>query len=82
MAEFHGIFCRPFLPSVLIIEGMDGMGYGAGWGGVTGVEGSKNLPFGTPMSSHDAYTVASVSGGKPRSPLPNLCPPLVPLFQP
>ena len=33
MAEFQGIFCRPFLPSVLIIEGLGGMGGGAGWGG-------------------------------------------------
>ena len=32
MAEFQGIFCRPFLPSVLIIEGVGGMGGGAGWG--------------------------------------------------
>ena len=34
MARFHGTLCRPFLPSVLIIEGMGGMGYGAGWGGM------------------------------------------------
>ena len=33
MAEFQGIFCRPFLPSVLIIEGVGGMGGGAVWGG-------------------------------------------------
>ena len=31
MAEFQGIFCRPFLPSVLIIEGVGGMGGGVGW---------------------------------------------------
>ena len=33
MAEFQGIFCRPFLPSVLIIEVAGGMGGGVGWGG-------------------------------------------------
>ena len=33
MAEFQGIFCRPFLPSVLIIKGVGEMGGGAGWGG-------------------------------------------------
>ena len=32
MAEFQGIFCCPFLPSVLIIEeGVDGMGGRVGW---------------------------------------------------
>ena len=31
MAEFQGIFCRPFLPSVLGVGGMEG---GAGRGGV------------------------------------------------
>ena len=50
MAEFQGIFCRPFLPSVLIIEGVGGMGGEAGWGrtgrgGWGGREGSgKNHP--------------------------------------
>ena len=34
MAEFQGIFCHPFLPSVLIIEGVNGMGGRAGWGGM------------------------------------------------
>ena len=34
MAEFHGIFSSPNMPSVLIIEGMGGMGGGVGWGGV------------------------------------------------
>ena len=34
MADFQGIFCRPFLPSVLIIEGVGRMGGGAGRGGV------------------------------------------------
>ena len=34
MAEFQGIFCRPFLPSVLIIEGVGGMGGGVRWGGM------------------------------------------------
>ena len=33
MAQFQGIFCRPFLPSVLIIEGVGGMGGGVGRGG-------------------------------------------------
>ena len=33
MADFQGIFCRPFPPSALIIEGVCGMGGGAGWGG-------------------------------------------------
>ena len=32
MAEFQDIFCRPFLPSVLIIGGVGEMG--GGWGGV------------------------------------------------
>ena len=49
MAEFQCIFCRPFLPSVLIIEGVDGMGGGVGWGGVGwggvgGEGGDKNYP--------------------------------------
>ena len=34
MAEFQGIFCHPFLLSVLIIERVSGMGGGAGRGGV------------------------------------------------
>ena len=34
MAELHGIFCCPFLPSILIIERVGGMGGEAGWGGV------------------------------------------------
>ena len=34
MAEFHGIFCCPFLLSVLLIEGVGGMDGGVGWGGV------------------------------------------------
>ena len=33
MAEFQGIFCGPFLPSVLIIEGVGGMQGGVGWDG-------------------------------------------------
>ena len=33
MAEFDGIFCRLFLPSVLIIERVGRMGGGMGWGG-------------------------------------------------
>ena len=51
MAEFQGIFCRSFLPSVLIIEGVGWMGGGVGWDGwwggvgcgrVGGEGGSKN----------------------------------------
>ena len=83
MAEFHGIFCHLFLPSVLIIEGVGGMSGSTGWGEVGG---GKNHH---PISSHDAHTVANdtivghiVSGSKPRSPLPNWCPPWVPLFKP
>ena len=34
MAEFQGIFCHPFPPSVLIIEGMGWMVGGAGWDGI------------------------------------------------
>ena len=37
MAEFQTIFCRPFLPSVLIIEWVGRMAGRAGWGGVGGV---------------------------------------------
>ena len=73
MAEFHGIFCCLFLPSVLIIEEVGGMGGGVGWGGVGG---GKNLRLGHPTSSHEAHTVANhtpvghiVSGSKSRSPL-------------
>ena len=51
MAEFQGIFCRPFLPSVLIIEGVGGMGGGwdgrwdgVGRGGVGWEGGGKNHP--------------------------------------
>ena len=92
MAEFNGIFCCPFLLSVLIIEGWVGWvaGWGGvGWGEVGGVGGGKNYPLGHPMSSHDAHTVANdtpvghiASGSKSRSPLPNWHPPWVPLFQP
>ena len=53
MAEFQGIFCRPFLPSVLIIEGVGGMGGGVGWGGTGrggwgGREVAKTTPRDTP----------------------------------
>ena len=34
MADFQGIFCHPFLPSALIIEGVGGMGGKVGWGGI------------------------------------------------
>ena len=42
MADFQGIFCRPFLPSVLIIEGWVGgmasewVGWAVGWSGMGG----------------------------------------------
>ena len=47
MAEFQGIFCHPFLPSVLIIEGW--VGWEAGRDGVGqeevgGEGGGKNHP--------------------------------------
>ena len=54
MADFQGIFCRPFPPSVLIIEGVRGMGGGVGREG-----GGKNHPWGYSMSSHDTHTVAN-----------------------
>ena len=51
MAKFQGIFCRPFLPSVLIIEGVGELGGragGVGWGGVGGWVGRwQNPPLGT-----------------------------------
>ena len=50
MAEFHSVFCCPFLLSILIIEGEGGMGGGMGWGG-TGRGGWggrwKKPPLGT-----------------------------------
>ena len=53
MAEFQGIFCCPFLPSVLMIEGVGRMGGGAGWGrmergGWLGREVEKTTPRDTP----------------------------------
>ena len=53
MAEFDGIFCCPFLPSVLIIEGVGGMGSRVGWvgtgrGGWVGWEVAKITPWDTP----------------------------------
>ena len=90
MAEFHGVFFHPFPSSVLIIEGVGGMGSGVGWGGMGrgGVGGGKNYRLGHPMSSHDAHTLANntpvghiAGGNKYRSPLSNWCPPWVPLFQ-
>ena len=56
---------------------------GVGWNGVGGVGGGNK--FG---SNHDTHTMAHAtlvghrgSGSNPRSPPPNCCPPLVPLFQ-
>ena len=50
MAEFHGIFCRPFLQSVMIIGG--GMGSRVGWCGMgrggVGWEVAKTLAWDTP----------------------------------
>ena len=51
MAKFQGIFCCPFLLSVLIIEGVGGMGGEVGWGGMgKGGWGGKwkKPPLGTP----------------------------------
>ena len=62
MAEFQ-IFLPSFLPSVLIIEGVSGMGGGVEWGG-TGRGGSwQKPPLGTTMSSHDAHTVTNNISG-------------------
>ena len=81
MAEFRGIFCHPFLPSVLTIERWVGWAAergGVGQGGVGGVGGGKNHPLEHPMSSHDAHTMVNdtpvghiASGSKSRSSLPN-----------
>ena len=53
MAEFQGIFCHPFLPSVLIIEGVGGMGGGVGWDGEgwVGREVAKTTPRDTPRAA-------------------------------
>ena len=53
MAEFQGNFCRHFLPSVLIIEGVGRMRGGVGWGGTErsgwgGREVAKTTPRDTP----------------------------------
>ena len=50
MAEFQGIFCDPFLPSVLIIEGVGGMGSRVGWDGEGRVvrKVAKTTPRDTP----------------------------------
>ena len=54
MTEFQYIFCHAFLPSVLIIEGVDRMGGragGVGQGGVGGCVGwevAKTTPRDTP----------------------------------
>ena len=67
MAELQGIFCSPFLPSVLIIEEVGRMGGGVGWDGVGWegwvrwgvVGGGKNYPYEHSMSSHGAHTMAN-----------------------
>ena len=53
MAEFQGIFCRPFLLSVLIIEGVGGMGGKVGWDGEGWVrwEVAKITPRNTPWAA-------------------------------
>ena len=56
MAEFDGIFCCPFLLSVLIIEGVGGMGGGVGWdgkerGGWVGREVAKTTTWDTPCAA-------------------------------
>ena len=56
MAEFQGIFCRPFLPSVLIIEGVGGWdgrrgGVGRDGEGWVGREVAKTTPRDTPWAS-------------------------------
>ena len=52
MAEFQGIFCHLFLPSVLIIEGWVGLVAGQGGVGAGGVGGEggrwKKPRLGTP----------------------------------
>ena len=50
MAEFQGNFCRPFLPSVLIIAGVGGMGGRVGWDGKgwVGRKVAKTTPRDTP----------------------------------
>ena len=68
--------------------GWDGQWGGVGRGGMGSVGGGKKHWLGHPMSSHSTDTVASgtivghiISGSKPRTPLPNWCPPWVPLFK-
>ena len=86
MAEFHCIFCCPFLLSVLLIEGW--VGWMAGQGGVGG---DKNPCLGHPMSNHNAHIVANDTPvgdidqweqtQVPTAQLvPSIC--MVPLFQP
>ena len=48
MAEFHGIFCYPFVLSVFIIEGVIGMGGGVGW---VGWEVAKTNYWDTPRAA-------------------------------
>ena len=63
MAEFQDISCHPFLLSVLIIQGVGGIGGGVVRGGVgewvSGEGGGKNHRLGHPIRSHDAHTVAN-----------------------
>ena len=82
MAEFHG-FLPSFSKVSIANKGVNEMSVRARWGGRW-----QNSLFGTPLSSHDVYTVSNdtlvghrVSGSKSRSPLPNWHTPLVPLSQ-
>ena len=93
MAEFQGIFCRPFLLSILIIKGVGGMGSGVGWGGVgwgeVGGKVAKTTARDTPRAAMTStqwpithqWATQSVGANSYRSPLSNWCPPSVPLFQ-
>ena len=53
MAEFDGIFCCPFPLSVLIIEGVGGMGSRMGWDGegCVGWEVAKTTPWDTTLAA-------------------------------
>ena len=72
MAEFQGIFCHPFLPSVLIIEGVGGMDGMAGWAGVgwVGLGGRwQKPPFGAPHEQPWCQHCGQCHNSGPRSQL-------------